>query len=82
MERATLAAIVESSEDAIISKTLTGMITTWNRAAERMFGYMAEEVIGQSISILIPADRHNEEISILERLGRGQRVESYETIVG
>lgn len=80
MGRAILAAIVESSEDAIISKTLAGIITTWNRSAERMFGYTVDEAIGSSITILIPADRHDEEISILQRLGKGQRVGSYETI--
>ena len=56
-----LAAIVESSEDAIISKDLEGIVATWNKGAERIFGYAAEEIIGKSILILIPADRQNEE---------------------
>ena len=75
-----LAAIVESSDDAIISKSLDGIITSWNKGAERIFGYLAEEVIGKPISILIPPDRHNEEPVILERLRRGERVEPYETV--
>jgi PAS domain S-box-containing protein len=74
------AALVESSDDAIISKNLDGIITSWNSGAQRLFGYSAEEVIGKSVSILIPADRPNEEPSILRRLRRGERIEHYETV--
>jgi len=75
-----LAAIVESSDDAIISKTLTGQILTWNVGAERLLGYSAEEAIGQPIMMLIPPERQHEEELILDRLRRGQRVEHYETV--
>ncbi|MEZ0170752.1 PAS domain S-box protein [Microvirga sp. TS319] len=75
-----LAAIIESSDDAIISKNLDGIITSWNRGAERLFGYRAEEVIGQPITILIPEDRQDEEPGILERIRRGERVDHYETV--
>ncbi len=75
-----LAAIIESSDDAIISKSLEGIILSWNKGAERIFGYAAEEVIGQSISILIPLDRLDEEPIILERLKSGARIDHYETI--
>jgi PAS domain S-box-containing protein len=78
--RARLAAIVESSDDAIISKTLDGIITTWNEGAERMFGYTPEEVIGKPITILMTPDRLGEETQILERLKRGERIEHYETV--
>lgn len=74
-----LAAIVESSEDAIIGKTLEGMITSWNRGAERMYGYTAAEVNGRSISLLIPPDLPEELPSIYERLRRGEAIEHYET---
>jgi two-component system, chemotaxis family, CheB/CheR fusion protein len=74
-----LISIVESSDDAIISKDLNGIIATWNKAAERLFGYLAEEVIGQSIMILIPPDRRGEEFDILDRVRRGERVEHFET---
>lgn len=75
-----LAAIVESSDDAIISKDLDGIIATWNDGAERIFGYKAEEVIGQPITILIPPERHNEEPEILGRIRRGERIDHYETV--
>jgi len=76
---ARLAAIVESSNDAIISKTLESVITSWNAAAERMFGYTAEEMIGETIYKLIPPDRHDEEPEILARLKSGERVQHFET---
>lgn len=76
---AKLAAIVDSSDDAIISKTLESVITSWNAAAERMFGYTAEEMIGESVYRLIPADRLEEEPRILSRLKGGERVEHFET---
>ena len=74
------AAIVESSDDAIISKDLNGIITSWNTGAERIFGYLAEEVIGRSIKILIPPDHQDEEGTILERIRSGHRIEHYETV--
>jgi PAS domain S-box-containing protein len=77
---ARLAAIIEGSEDAIISKDLAGVITSWNPGAQLLFGYSAAEAVGRSISILIPAERHNEEPGILERIRRGERVEHYETV--
>ncbi|WP_342236513.1 PAS domain S-box protein [Inquilinus sp. OTU3971] len=75
-----LAAIVESSEDAIVAKDLNGVITNWNHGAERLFGYTAEEAIGQPITIVIPPDRLDEEPEILARIRRGERVEHFETI--
>jgi PAS domain S-box-containing protein len=75
-----LAAIVESSDDAIISKDLKGIITSWNQAATRLFGYTAEEVIGKPITLLIPPERHDEEPRILESVMRGKRIDHYETI--
>jgi PAS domain S-box-containing protein len=75
-----LVSIVESSDDAIISKDLSGIITTWNVGAERLFGYKADEVIGLPITILIPPDRLNEEPGILARIRRGERIEHYETV--
>jgi len=75
-----LAAIVESSDDAIISKNLDGVITTWNKAAERMFGYTRDEAVGQSILLLIPEDRRGEEDSILAEIRRGERVDHFETL--
>ncbi|HZD41041.1 MAG TPA: PAS domain S-box protein [Terriglobales bacterium] len=77
---ARLAAIVDSSQDAIISKDLNGVIITWNKGAERIFGYTAEEAAGQSITMLMPPDRISEEARILERLRRGERIEDYETV--
>jgi PAS domain S-box-containing protein len=78
--REQLASIVESSGDAIVSKTLDGIIVSWNSAAENLFGYAAEEVIGKSITILIPAELHDEEPKILERIRRGDSLDHYETI--
>ena len=77
---ALLAAIVDSADDAIVSKTLNGTVTTWNRAAERIFGYKAGEVIGGPISIIIPPERGSEENDILQRISRGERIEHYETV--
>lgn len=78
--RTYLAAIVESSDDAIVGKTLEGVITSWNPAAERIFGYRAAEAIGQRIYLIIPSDRHSEEVYILDRLRRGQSIEHFETV--
>jgi len=77
---AQLVSIVESSDDAIISKNLNGIITTWNRAAERIFGYKAEEAVGQPVTLLIPPERHNEEPGIIARIRRGERIDHYETV--
>ncbi len=74
------AAIVVSSDDAIISKDLNGMIRSWNKGAVRVFGWTAEEVVGRHVSVLIPGDRLDEEPGIIERIRRGQRVDHYETI--
>lgn len=76
--RRQLAAIVESSDDAIIGKTLDAIITSWNRGAERLYGYRAEEVIGRPIAILVPPDRPDELPAIMERLRRGERVDRYD----
>jgi PAS domain S-box-containing protein len=78
--REQLASIVESSGDAIVSKTLDGIIVSWNNAAENLFGYAAEEVIGKSITILIPAELHDEEPKILDRIQHGDSLDHYETI--
>jgi PAS domain S-box-containing protein len=76
----SLASIVESSDDAIVSKNLDGIVTSWNRGAERVFGYTAEEAVGQPITIVIPQDRHSEERDILTRIRRGERIDHFETI--
>lgn len=75
-----LAAIVENSDDAILSVDLEGTIATWNRGAERLYGYEAEEIIGKPVNLLIPADRHDEEPGLLARVGRGEHVHHYETV--
>jgi PAS domain S-box-containing protein len=75
-----LASLVESSDDAIVSKNLDGVITSWNRGAERIFGYSAEEAVGQPITMLIPLDRQDEERTILTRIRRGERIDHFETI--
>ena len=81
-EQATrlLAAVVESSHDAIVSKNLDGIITSWNTGAERLFGYAAEEAIGQNITLIIPPDRRDEERAIVEQLTRDERVDHFETV--
>lgn len=78
--RAWLAALVESSDDAIIGMELNGIINSWNRGAEEIFGYTAEEIVGQSIQVLIPEDRRPEENHILESIKRGERIKQYNTI--
>jgi PAS domain S-box-containing protein len=75
-----LAAIVDSSDDAIVSKTLDGVITSWNKSAEGMFGYTREEAVGQHITLIIPEDRRDEEVKIVARLRRGERVDHFETV--
>src|SRR5262249_5906558 len=77
---ALLSAIVDSSDDAIVSKDLNGVITSWNKSAERMFGYAAQEMIGRSCAVLIPADRPHEEAHIIEKIRRGEGVEHFETV--
>src|SRR5579862_6858946 len=77
---ALLAAIVDSSDDAIISKNLDGVIMSWNKGAERIFGHLAEDAVGKHITLIIPKDRHEEETNILERLRRGERVDHFETV--
>ena len=78
--QAMLVAIIDSSEDAIISKDLGSRVMSWNKAAERMFGYTEKEMIGQLIHILIPEDRRSEEDEIISSLSQGKRIEHYETI--
>ncbi len=78
--RERLAAVVESSDDAIIGKTLDGVITTWNHGAEKVFGYSSAEAVGKTIHMLVPPERANEEPDILARIGRGESVEHFETI--
>ena len=75
-----LAAIVEFSDDAIVSKDLDGIIKTWNAGAKRLFGYTAEEAIGKPILLLISMDRHGEESDILSRIRRGECIDHYETV--
>lgn len=80
LRRTHMAAIVESSDDAIYTKTLEGIITTWNRGAERLFGYKAEEIIGKNVAQLAPPEKQQEEAKIMERLNRGERIDHWETI--
>jgi PAS domain S-box-containing protein len=75
-----LAAIVDSSDDAIVSKTLDGVITSWNAGAERLFGYTAGEAVGQHISFIIPVNRRDEETVIIERIKKGERIEHFDTV--
>jgi PAS domain S-box-containing protein len=75
-----LASIVATSDDAIVSKTLDGIVTSWNRGAERLFGYSSDQAVGKSIMMVIPAERQHEENRIMECIRRGERVESYETV--
>ena len=78
--RARLAAIVEFSDDAIIGKTPEGIITSWNHAAERLFGFAAQDIVGEPVTLIIPADRQDEEARILEQLKRGEYIRHYETV--
>ena len=80
VERGKYAALISSSDDAIVSKTLDGTITGWNHAAERMFGYTAEEAIGQHITLIIPPELHQEEEDIIRKLRQGIRIRHYETV--
>src|SRR5262249_49905809 len=76
-----LSSIVDSSDDdAIVSKTLDGIIISWNCAADRMFGYSAAEAIGQHITLIIPPERHYEEVEVLTRIRRGEKVDHFETV--
>ena len=79
-ENAFLAAVVSGSDDAIVSKLLDGTVRTWNAGAERLFGYTAEEMVGQPIYIIVPPERHAEERELLQRLSRGERIEHFETV--
>ena len=80
IERGKYAALISSSDDAIVSKTLDGTITSWNHAAERMFGYTAEEAVGQHITLIIPPELHQEEEEIIRKLRQGIRIRHYETV--
>ena len=77
---ARMAAIVDSSDDGIVSKTLDGVITSWNKSAERIFGWSAEEAVGRNIKLIIPPERHAEEDDVLARMGRGERVDHFDTV--
>src|SRR3954451_8299935 len=78
--QARLASIIESTDDGIVSKDLNGIVQSWNDAAERIFGYTADELIGRSITPIIPADRQHEEGQILDRLRRGERIDHFQTV--
>ena len=78
--RAHYSAIVESSQDAIVSKNLEGVISAWNHAAQRMFGYSEQEAVGQPIALIIPPELHEEEHHTLRRLRAGERIDNYETV--
>jgi PAS domain S-box-containing protein len=80
VDRERLAAIIESSDDAIVSKTLQGFITSWNRGAEQIFGYRAEEAVGQHITLIIPPERHAEEDNVLAHIRQGKKIDHYETV--
>jgi PAS domain S-box-containing protein len=80
LKQAMLAAIIESSDDAIISKTLAGIITSWNKAAEKLFGYTEEEIVGMHVSVLIPDDRQEEEKLIIERVSNNKSIDHFETL--
>src|SRR4029077_2422209 len=73
-------AIIESSDDAILSKNLDGLILSWNDGAERLFGFTSKEAVGKPVTIIIPVDRLDEEPSILEKINRGERIEHFETV--
>src|SRR5689334_22868237 len=75
-----LAAIVDSSDDAVVGKTLDSIIRSWNAGAKRVFGYEPQEIIGQSVLLLIPPERQDEERYIVDRLARGERIEHFETV--
>ena len=75
-----LAAIVESSGDAIVAKSLDGTILSWNRSAENLYGYAADEIVGRNIAAIVPPDRRDEMVRILQRIGAGEQVEHYETV--
>src|SRR4029077_10239841 len=77
---ALLVAIVESSDDAIVGKTLDGIIQSWNKGAERLYGYQREEILGRSMALLPPPDRPDEEAEILQRIRNGEPVDHYETV--
>src|SRR5262249_9065395 len=79
-ESREIAAIVESSDDAIIGKDLNGIVTSWNAAAQRLYGYTAEEMVGQPVSLLIPPERPDEEPGIRGKLRRGESIDHYETV--
>src|SRR4026207_2363784 len=80
VDRQRLASIVDSSDDAIISKDLNGTITSWNRGAEHLFGFTPQEAVGQPVTMLISPDHLDEEPSILERIRRGEAIDHYETV--